>query len=136
MDDNKHPLQKIFGDEAPALPAPIEPPPDDDFEFVRSNLRDLIQKTKTTMATALDVAEAGQHPRQFEAAAGMVKALLDANKELLDAKLVKQKVMGQEPPTTQVNNTQNNLYLSSAAFMDKMREPVEVGKLPSKTIEE
>lgn len=55
----------------------------DAYEQSRSNLQDLIDNGKDAMDELLAIAREGQHPRAFEVYSGLLKNMVDANKELL-----------------------------------------------------
>jgi hypothetical protein len=78
----------------------------------------VIEKGQEALSGILDVAGMSQHPRSYEVVATLVKAVADANKDLLElAKKRKdlEKVDGGGPQT--VNN---NLYLGSTADLLKL----------------
>ena len=62
----------------------VKSPVEDDAEFARQNIRTLIEKGNTAMDNLLLVANASEHPRAYEVAAGLIKNLADMNKDLLD----------------------------------------------------
>lgn len=57
---------------------------DDDAEFARNNIKELIIKGNKAMDELLLVANASEHPRAYEVAAGLIKNLSDLNKDLLE----------------------------------------------------
>ncbi len=57
---------------------------EDDTEFARKNIKDLITKGNKAMDELLLVANASEHPRAYEVAAGLIKNLSELNKDLLD----------------------------------------------------
>ena len=75
---------------------------DDDAEFARQNIRDLIVKGNDAASHIVEIAKQSEHPRAFEVAAGMLKNLSDMNKDLLEIQKRKQDL---QPKVT--NNTQN-----------------------------
>ena len=62
----------------------VKTPVEDDAEFARTNIRDLIQKGNSAVDNLLLVANASEHPRAYEVAAGLIKNLADLNKDLLE----------------------------------------------------
>lgn len=90
----------------------------DDYEYARGNMIAVIEKGQEALSGILDVAGMSQHPRSYEVVATLVKAVADANKDLLElAKKRKdlEKVENGGPQT--VNN---NLYLGSTADLLKL----------------
>ena len=57
---------------------------EDDFIFVRQNIRTLAQQGQIAVNDILQVAKATQHPRAFEVAATLIKNMSDINKDLMD----------------------------------------------------
>ena len=55
----------------------------DDFDVTRGNLRILLQQGQEALQKSLDVAMQSEHPRAFEVYGGLLKNMVDANKELL-----------------------------------------------------
>ena len=49
----------------------------------KDNLEEFIEHGKEAMEELYQIAKAGQHPRAFEVYSGLLKNLVDANKELL-----------------------------------------------------
>ena len=62
----------------------VKSPVEDDAEFARQNIRTLIEKGNSAMDNLLLVANASEHPRAYEVAAGLIKNLADLNKDLLE----------------------------------------------------
>lgn len=72
----------------PAIPKTIGEPDlkqdlEDAYEQSKENLQDFIDNGKEALEELFQIAKAGQHPRAFEVYSGMLKNLVDANKELL-----------------------------------------------------
>ena len=89
---------------------------DDDAEFARQNIRDLIVKGNDAASHIVEIAKQSEHPRAFEVAAGMLKNLSDMNKDLLEIQKRKQDL---QPKVT--NNTQN-LNIDKAVFVGSTAE--------------
>ena len=90
----------------------------DDYEYARGNMIAVIEKGQEALSGILDVAGMSQHPRSYEVVATLVKAVADANKDLLDLSKKRkdlEKVDNGGPQT--VNN---NLYLGSTADLLKL----------------
>jgi hypothetical protein len=93
----------------PAVEASPSNPIDDDAEFARQNLRDLIEKGNDAANHIIAVAKQSDHPRAFEVVAGMLKNLSDMNKDLLEIQKRKQDL--------QPKITQNNINVDKAVFV-------------------
>lgn len=94
----------------------LKDPVEDDAEFARQNLRDLIEKGNDAADHIISVAKQSDHPRAFEVVAGMLKNLSDMNKDLLEIQKRKQDL---QPKIT--NNTQN-LTIDKAVFVGSTAE--------------
>jgi hypothetical protein len=57
---------------------------DNDFATARRNLHKIINQGNDALEEALLVAKTSEHPRAFEVVGGLIKTLVDANKDLLD----------------------------------------------------
>lgn len=90
----------------------------DDFEYARGNLISVIEKGQEALTSIVDVAGMSQHPRAYEVVATLVKAVADANKDLLELRKKQKDLMvdDQSSPTT-VNN---NLFVGSTAELQQL----------------
>ena len=80
MEEKKEKLpivQKNVGE--PNLKVDLE----DAYSQSKDNLQEFIDHGKEAMEELYQIAKAGQHPRAFEVYSGLLKNLVDANKELL-----------------------------------------------------
>lgn len=89
----------------------------DDFEFARSNMIAAIDKGQEALSGILDVATMSQHPRSYEVVATLVKAVSDANKDLLELQK-RHKELTDEP--TGPSTVNNNLFVGSTAELQKL----------------
>ena len=87
---------------------------DDDAEYARTNIRDLIEKGNVAMDNLLHVAKESEHPRAYEVAANMLKNLTDMNKDLLEIQKRKKEL---KPQTTQ-----QNISVDKAVFIGSTTE--------------
>ena len=55
-----------------------------DFNFARTNIRELLRKGDSAIDELLKVADESEHPRAYEVAATLMKTMADLNKDLLD----------------------------------------------------
>jgi hypothetical protein len=92
---------------------------DDDAEFARQNLRDLIEKGNDAANHIVEIAKQSEHPRAFEVAAGMLKNLADMNKDLLEIQKRKRDL---QPKVT--NNT-HNINVDKAVFVGSTAELIK-----------
>ena len=92
---------------------------EDDAEFARTNIRDLISKGNTAIDNLLLVANASEHPRAYEVAAGLIKNLADLNKDLLEIQKRKRDL---DPTQSKSNSTTN---IDKAVFVGSTTELVK-----------
>ena len=85
------------------LPAVVKTPVEDDAEFARQNIRELITKGNVAMDNLLHVAKESEHPRAYEVAAGLIKNLSDLNKDLLEVQKRKRDLTGESQSTKNIN---------------------------------
>jgi hypothetical protein len=97
----------------------VKSPVEDDAEFARANIRDLISKGNSAIDNLLQVANASEHPRAYEVAAGLIKNLGDLNKDLLEIQKRKRDL----DPTQSKNNSTTNI--DKAVFVGSTTELVK-----------
>jgi len=89
---------------------------ENDYDYARKNMYDVIEKGTQALEELLGVATSSQHPRAFEVLATTMKTLVDANKELvqLSKKKVEEEKANDEPQTGSGGNvTNNNLFVGT-----------------------
>lgn len=86
----------------------------DDADFARANLRDLIQKSRTALENALDVAVQSESPRAYEVLANIINTSADLNTKLIDVHQREHRIVSAE--TKQIiqgpQNVTNNVVFS------------------------
>ena len=97
----------------------VKSPVEDDAEFARTNIRDLISKGNSAIDNLLQVANASEHPRAYEVAAGLIKNLADLNKDLLEIQKRKRDL---DPTQSKSNSTTN---IDKAVFVGSTTELVK-----------
>jgi hypothetical protein len=93
---------------------------DDDAEFARGNIRNLIEKGNKAMDELLLVANASEHPRAYEVAAGLIKNLSDLNKDLLEIQKRKKDLSPQETSNAKNINVDKAVFVGSTAELVKL----------------
>lgn len=86
---------------------------DDDYDFARKMLRDLIVKSQETLDAATDTAIQAQSDKHYTSVAEIIKGVVEANKQLLQLAKTRKDAqdVGVEEKNTTINN--NNLYLTT-----------------------
>jgi hypothetical protein len=93
---------------------------DDDAEFARSNIRNLIQKGNVAMDQLLHVAKESEHPRAYEVAAGLIKNLSELNKDLLEIQKRRKDLAPQESSSVKNVNVDKAVFVGSTAELVKL----------------
>jgi hypothetical protein len=91
----------------------------DDFDYARENLMDVIGKGQEALFDLMDVARQSQHPRAYEVLSTMMNTLVGANKDLLELQGKKKKLLETDPNANSQQVT-NNLFVGSTAELQKM----------------
>ena len=97
-----------------------KPSIDNDFEYARTNLYDIIEKGQEALIGILDVANMSQHPRSYEVAANLIKTLSDVNKDLLQLAKTKKEIEKNEEKDEGPKTINNNLFVGSTSELQKM----------------
>ena len=92
---------------------------EDDADFARCNIRSLIEKGNQAMDQLLQVANASEHPRAYEVAAGLIKNLADLNKDLLEIQKRRKDLTGES------TNPAKNINVDKAVFVGSTTELVK-----------
>lgn len=91
---------------------------ENDFEYARRNMYDIIEKGQQALEGILDVADQSQHPRSYEVAANLIKTMSEVNKDLLDLTKKKRELQPKEEAKQQ--QVTNNLFVGSTAELQAM----------------
>lgn len=89
-----------------------------DYEYARRNLYDVIEKGNNALEDIMDVAKQSESPRAYEVVTNLIKTMVDANKDLLQLAKTRKELEAREPEKAQVTN--NNLFVGSSAELLKM----------------
>lgn len=95
---------------------------EEDANFARSNIRELITKGNQAMDQLLAVAKESEHPRAYEVAATLIKSLADMNKDLLD---LQKKRKDLTPNSDDFAGNAKNLNVDKAIFVGSTNELVK-----------
>ena len=98
----------------------VKTPIEDDAEFARGNIRNLIEKGNEAMSDLLNVAKASEHPRAYEVAANLIKNLADLNKDLLEIQKRKRDLSPQESSGSKNINVDKAVFVGSTAELVKL----------------
>ena len=94
---------------------------DNDHDYARQNMYNVIEKGTDALEELLDVAKSSQHPRAYEVLATTMKTLVDANKELVALSKTKAAEQTQQDSGLSGGNvTNNNLFVGTPHDLLKM----------------
>lgn len=105
----------------------------DDYDTVRQNLKDLIEKGQKALDEILGMAEQSQHPRFYEMVATQISTMVAANKALLEATKMQQSIdsaqaEAEEPATEKgAKHVTQNLFVGSTAELQELMKQIKNG---------
>lgn len=91
---------------------------DDAYQKTKDNLEDIIEQGKEAMEEILLIAKEGQHPRAFEVYSGLLKNVIDANKELLNVQKQIRDMDGNNK-TVSKTNIDKAVFIGSTTELNK-----------------
>jgi len=120
-------LPKTVGDIVEQEPIVLTPVDKDDvastdFQAVRSNLYDIIEKGNKAIEGILHVASEGDSPRAYEVVSQLIKSVADANKDLLQLHKQLKEIKNESPASTQSaqNITNQSIFVGSTNELQKL----------------
>ena len=114
-------LEKHLPSEYKAPPAPVVKPNDvqDDYEFSRNTLKDLISTGMISLDALAELARESEHPRAFEVLSRSIKDIGDVTDKLMSLQKVT-KDLATAKETQQPGVTNNNLFVGSTTDLQRM----------------
>lgn len=92
-----------------------------DFTTARNNILALIDAGKISLDNLVSLASQAQHPRMYEVLAGLIKTLVDANKDLLEIQSKIREIHNSDTPQNADNKIiNNNLFVGSTHELQRM----------------
>ena len=91
---------------------------EDDYDYARRNLRDLIDSGMGDLDRVMEIARQSESPRAFEVATNLLKTLTDTNKDLLELAKKKKDILQTKEDKPQ--NVTNALFVGSTADLQKL----------------
>lgn len=120
---NITPLKELQQEPAPAKAEIVVHQSDDqvenDFEYARRNMYDIIGQGQEAIARLMDIADQSQHPRAYEVVANLIKTMAETNKDLLDLTKKKRELQPKKEEEAKQQVT-NNLFVGSTAELQAM----------------
>lgn len=108
---------------------------DNDFEFTRETLYDLINKGRDGVEEMIEVAKQSEHPRAYEVLAKLIKDTADTSGQLMDLhrkEIQIDKLINPNPVALPQVGTTNNLFVGSTTELQRMLKDInqqEVAKV-------
>lgn len=99
---------------------------DNDYEYTRGQLYNLIEKGQEAINGILDVAQNSDHPRAYEVAGNLIKNVADISDKLMDLQK-KVKEVSEEKKTGPTNVT-NAMFVGSTSELQKMLKQMNSDK--------
>ena len=95
---------------------------DDDYEYTRETLYDLIEKGREGIEEMIEVARQSEHPRAYEVLATLIKDTAQTSEKLMDLhrKIKSLDQMMLPSPSEPTGNTTNNLFIGSTTELQRM----------------
>jgi predicted house-cleaning noncanonical NTP pyrophosphatase (MazG superfamily) len=95
---------------------------DNDFQYARENLYDIIEKGRDAMEELLEIAKAEESPRAFEVFGQLLKNMTDTQSTLMELHQKKQKLEndGDRQEVSKAQNVTNALFVGSTADLLKL----------------
>ena len=94
---------------------------DNDYEYTRETLYDLIEKGREGIEEMIEVARQSEHPRAYEVLATLIKDTAQTSEKLMDLhrkiQSIDQMMLPKPEPT---GNTTNNLFIGSTTELQRM----------------
>jgi hypothetical protein len=107
----------------PDPPNPVILPPkrteNNDYEYARQNMYDIIEKGQSALEDIVDIARQSESPRAFEVVTNLIKTLAETNKDLLEL-AKKNKDITKQENSEGPQTVNNNLFVGSSAELLKM----------------
>ena len=91
----------------------------DAYQQSKENLQEFIDHGKDALEELIQIAKVGQHPRAFEVYSGLLKNLVDANKELL---ATQKQMRDMDPKAKETTNTtiDKAIFVGSTSELSKL----------------
>jgi len=120
MSDDK--ISRSLGIETPIkgdltkLAPVVKAAENNDYEYARRNLYDIIEKGSAALEDIVDVAKQSESPRAYEVLTNLLKTLAETNKDLLEL-AKKDKELKRDDVVPENKTINNNLHITSADLL-------------------
>jgi len=97
----------------------IQKTSENDYEYARENLYEIITKSKVALEGIMKVATEGDSPRAYEVVTQMLKTMSEINKDLIDL----EKIKNEANKTTIKSTTNNSFFIGSTSDLQDLINP-------------
>ena len=97
---------------------------DNDYEYTRETLYDLIEKGREGIEEMIEVARQSEHPRAYEVLATLIKDTAATSAQLMDLHKKIQQLDQMMLPPPEKGNTTNNLFIGSTTELQRMLKDI------------
>jgi hypothetical protein len=95
----------------------------EDMEYARTNMKDVIDQAKAAITGALDMAEQGGEPRAYEVVALMVSSIIQANKDLISLHKTRKDTLKTDKEVKQTGEASTTeIRIEKAVFMGRAQD--------------
>ena len=94
-----------------------------DYKTARENIRGAVSLGYEALEGIVSVATEGEHPRAYEVVTQMIKAVSDANKDLLELHHKMRIIRNDSNEPKTVNNTMNSIFVGSTKDLQDLINP-------------
>lgn len=94
-----------------------------DYKTARDNIRGAVSLGYEALEGIVRVATEGEHPRAYEVVTQMIKAVSDANKDLLELHHKMRIIRNDSNEPKTVNNTMNSIFVGSTKELQDLINP-------------
>jgi len=97
---------------------------DNDYEFARETLYDMICKCRDGVEEMLEVAKASEHPRAYEVLAKLMKDTADVSGQLLHLHQQKKNIEKVDRASTPTSSGDTNVFIGSTTDLQRMLKDI------------
>ena len=93
---------------------------DNDYEFARETLYDMICKGREGVEEMLEVAKQSEHPRAYEVLSKLLKDTSDVSNQLMQLHKQVKEIEKDDTPALPKSETTNNVFIGSTTDLQRM----------------
>ena len=118
LPDSKALVEIINKDNPP--PAEMSDRLEDDYEYARGNLRNIIDNGGNVLQNLINIAQVSEHPRAFEVVSQLMKTMIDANKDLISLQKQVKDIKEDKSKQPAPHNVTNAMFVGNTKDLQKM----------------